>query len=139
MLLHESNQADKKFETDNPVFITTAYNIGLPVCILRFEYGFRMELFTLQDYPAVFLWLNQFYDMLIKNYVLSMKITMPAFLNAFESGNDISTLATMLSADNLSLVAKFLETRAKITYSDYLYRLCTLLLNENVIRQYGDE
>lgn len=139
LLLHESNQADKRFETENPVFITTAYSIGLPVCILRFEYGFRMELFTPQDYPAVFLWLNQFYDMLIKNYVLSMKITMPAFLNAFESGNDISTLGSMLSADNISMITKFLETRAKITYSDYLYRVCALLLHEKVIRQFGEE
>mgnify|MGYP000039924091 CR=1 FL=1 len=77
--------------------------------------------------------------MLIKNYVLSMKITMPAFLNAFESGHDITTLATMLNSDNINMITKFLETRAKITYSDYLYRVCALFLNEKVIRQFGEE
>jgi hypothetical protein len=55
--------ADNKFGNHSPAFITTAYNIALPVCILKLEYGFEMDLYSKQDYSAVFLWLNQFYEL----------------------------------------------------------------------------
>jgi hypothetical protein len=37
------------------------------------------------------------------------------------------------------LVTKFLEMRAKITYADFLYKISTILLDEGLIKVYGEQ
>lgn len=87
----------------------------------------------------MFLWLNQFYEMQIKNYALSMRLMIPGFITALEKGQDLTQSAKFLSSEHVKLITRFLETRAKITYGDFLYRLCAVLIDEGLIKQYGEE
>jgi hypothetical protein len=68
-----------------------------------------------------------------------MKIMIPGFATAFEKGEDLAQASKFLSTEHVKLITRFLETRAKITYADFLYRVCAVLTNEGIIKQYGEE
>ena len=68
-----------------------------------------------------------------------MKIMLPAFLGAMQNGEDLAPASKFLTQSHVKLITKFLVTRAKISYGDFLYRLCAVFLDEDIIPVYGEE
>lgn len=138
--LHESNTADKELENKAPAFLTVSYNVALPICLLKLEYGFAMDIYSLQDYSAVFLWLNQFYDLQTKNLSLSIQLFNPIFKKAaLELGKDVEKYKDLISDEDRVVLLKYNITRAKKAYSDVMFKLFTWLRHKGFINVYGRE
>ena len=139
LFLHESHNIDKELDDRLPCFMTTAYAVALPICIMRLEYGFTMEIYSQQDYCAVFMWMNQFYDLYYKNLSMFVQLVDPQAQAAIKSGKFLKEACQNLSAEDQRVLVQHSVTKAKFTYSEAMFQIFAWMLDKGYIKVYGNK
>jgi len=138
-LLFECNKFDTELKQKTQPLLFQGYETALPVCSLRLELEFYLELHSKQDFAAILMTMQKIYELQHKNKSLLTQQVHTSFQRALAEGKDLSTYVDLLSDYEKRQYAEFSLLVGKEKYVLSMFKLFAWLEKYNYFPIYGEK